>query len=372
MLKPIILIITSIAILTAVVFTIVNIFQSYFSQQNRIIITSQTNNPTPTPTPVPKVKLVLPGTSYFLTDIPFIYQTFNNCGPASLSMILKFYNLNVSQEELGNILRPYQHPLGYNDDKSVTFPEFIPIVENYNLVSFHRPNGDIDKVKLLLTNDIPILTRTWVKEDYPVGHFRIITGYDDQTGNFTQVDSIGGYQRIPYQRFLNLWQPFNYEYMTITSPEKEAVVKKIIGEEVDESVAWQNALKKAQLEESLHPDSVFPLFNQSVAHYHLRQYTESVEVFEKVEKRLTSNTLWYQIEPILAYQQLKNHTRVLSLTDRVFQGGNIAFSELYIIRGEVYLDQGNREAAQREFEKAYQYNRNLPQAKEKLNSIRSI
>jgi predicted negative regulator of RcsB-dependent stress response len=50
-------------------------------------------------------------------------------------------------------------------------------------------------------------------------------------------------------------------------------------------------------------------------------------------------------------------------------GGNRAFSELYQIRGEVFLAQGQRERAKEEFEKALLYNRNYKPAKEALASF---
>jgi hypothetical protein len=51
-----------------------------------------------------------PGNYALLTNPKHTYQTFNNCGPATLSMILSWYGESVSQKELGNKMRPYQHP----------------------------------------------------------------------------------------------------------------------------------------------------------------------------------------------------------------------------------------------------------------------
>ena len=42
---------------------------------------------------------------YVLLDNPrHVYQTFNNCGAATLSMILSWYGENVSQKELGVLM----------------------------------------------------------------------------------------------------------------------------------------------------------------------------------------------------------------------------------------------------------------------------
>ncbi len=47
----------------------------------------------PTPTDIPHRKVLSGG--------KHVYQTFNNCGPASLSMALSYYSINISQEDLG-------------------------------------------------------------------------------------------------------------------------------------------------------------------------------------------------------------------------------------------------------------------------------
>jgi predicted negative regulator of RcsB-dependent stress response len=46
-----------------------------------------------------------------------------------------------------------------------------------------------------------------------------------------------------------------------------------------------------------------------------------------------------------------------------------AFSELYQIRGEIYLEKGNKEAARREFELALKYNKNFQPAKTALQNL---
>jgi tetratricopeptide (TPR) repeat protein len=94
-----------------------------------------------------------------------------------------------------------------------------------------------------------------------------------------------------------------------------------------------------------------------------------VREFEKVEHQLPFRTLWYQIEPIQAYYQLGNYDRALSIIDKVLNYHNRAFSELYVIRGNIYLKQGNHDAARGEFEQAVFYNSNLKSAQEALKSI---
>lgn len=308
-------------------------------------------------------KALLPGTKV-------AYQTFNNCGPATLSMVLSFYDIQKSQKELAEEMRPYQHPKGDNDDKTIFPNEFVSWVEKFGLKAVYYPNGSIQLIKLFIANGIPVVVKTWLRPNEDIGHFRIIRGFDEKAQVFIEDDSyFGPDRRISYFQFMEMWQPFNYGYILVYKPEKEEVVKAILGEEQDLEVAWWQAVNRAQKEIELDPDNIYPIFNLSTSYYHVGEYEKSVAEFEKVESRLPRRMLWYQIEPILAYRELKNYDRVFQISDWIFAHGNRAFSELYQIRGEIYLEKGDKESARREFELALEYNKNFQPAKEALKNL---
>ncbi|MBI4084801.1 MAG: tetratricopeptide repeat protein, partial [Candidatus Levybacteria bacterium] len=169
--------------------------------------------------------------------------------------------------------------------------------------------------------------------------------------------------------FLTMWKAFNYGYILIYPKEKKEVVEAVLAREYDENVAYQNVLKRAEAELKQNPDDIFAQFNIAVAEYYLGNYEEAVAAFEKAEPGLPPRMLWYQYEPILAYQKVKNYDRVFQLTDVIFNSGNVVFSELYQIRGEVYMSLGDKEAARAAFEKAAYYNHNFLAAKKALENI---
>src|SRR3989344_1288639 len=111
-------------------------------------------SPQPKTSALPKTAPKALPSTYIIPLQKHVFQTFNNCGPASLSMALSYLGFDVSQAEIGQALRPYQIPKGDNDDKSVTFPEIAEYAKKYNLVAFHRPNGSIDMLKKFISNDI--------------------------------------------------------------------------------------------------------------------------------------------------------------------------------------------------------------------------
>lgn len=336
---------------------------SFINRHSSIINPTLLPSPTPTQIKIPISKLLSNGSYH-------IFQSFNNCGPAALSMALRFYEVNVSQEELGQALRPYQIPGGDNDDKSVTLKEIANKSEEYGFTAYLRPMGNEELVKKFIANDIPVITRTWLKKDEDIGHFRIIKGYDDSRKVFIQDDSLQGKDlEYSYSEYDEIWKKFNYEYLVLVPKEKDEIAKNIIGENINEKIAWKKAAEYSKNQLLNNPQDIDASFNLSVAYYHLGEFQKSIEDFEKVESKLSFRTLWYQIEPILSYYELKNDKKIFEITDKILNNQNRAYSELYILRGKIYKNQGNNEAAKQEFEKALFYNINLKEAQELVRNL---
>ena len=315
-------------------------------------------------------KLSEPARAKTLENEYHVFQTFNNCGPASLSMIFSYYGINKSQKELGQELRPYQNPRGDNDDKSVTLEELSRKSEEYGFVAYYRPNGNIELLKLFIAYDIPVIVKTLTKENEDIGHYRVVKGYNDTTGEIIYDDSFQGKNlKLSYESFNKIWEKFNFEYLAIIPKDKVVIAEAIIGEDKDINKAWEKAAKNARELVEKYPENIFYRFNLSVALYNTGAFQESVAEFEKVEDKLPFRVLWYQIEPIQAYFALGDYERVFYLTDRILNNYNKAFSELYLIRGEIYKIRGDAAAAKNEFEKAVFYNINLTSAKEALDSL---
>ncbi len=309
------------------------------------------------------VTLVTPPISKVLSNDYHIYQTFNNCGPAALSMALSYFDIKVSQQVLGQALRPYQNAKGDNDDKSTTLQELAAEAEKYNLIAYHRPNGDVALLKKFITYDMPVITRTWLKLNDDIGHYRVVKGYDDATRVVIQDDSLQGKNlEYSYEEFDSLWGKFGNEYLVLVPKDKKDIAEAILGENLDSKVSWEIAVSNYKKKVELNPADVSLRLNLSVALFNVGDYEGSVKEFEQVEAKLPFRALWYQIEPIQAYFELKKYDRVLFLTDKILDNQNKAFSELYLLRGQVFLKQGQMDLAEQEFEKAVFYNNNMEAA----------
>lgn len=313
-------------------------------------------------------KLIVPE-SYTLNNNYHIFQTFNNCGPAALSMQLSYFDVNKTQQELGSILRPYQHPWGDNDDKSTSLEEMATLAEEYGFVAYHRPLGNMDLIKKFISNDIPVVTRTWLKYDEDIGHFRVVKGYNDRTRELLQDDSLQGKNlTYSYDDFNAVWDKFNFEYLVIVPKEKRELAEEILGEDLDVNVVWAKAVTKSTADVKAAPSDIYARFNLSVALYYTKDYAGSVKAYEAVQTLLPKRTLWYQLEPLYAYFELGNYQKIFDVSDQILNNGNRAYTELYILRGDIYMKQGNKELAKQEYEKAVFYNKNFKPAQEALAS----
>jgi len=329
--------------------------------------------PSKVPAPQPTT-LKTPPASYQLRQATHTYQTFNNCGPATLSMFLSYFDINVDQKTLGDQMRPYQHPQGDNDDKTIFPAEFTDWAaaygEDIGLNVIYRPNGSIELLKYFLSNDIPVVAKTWLNLKEDIGHFIIVRGYDDDKQVVIVDDSYYGPNRkYSYYDFLSLWQSFNFGYIVAYENSQADVVQEILGAEMDKAVAWQNAVTRAHKEHELVPDNIYPLYNLAVGYYHVDNYEDSVKYFEQVESRLPRRMLWYQIEPIKSYVELGDYGRVFELIKNILENGNKAFSELYFIRGQIYLERGETNKAKQEFEQAVYYNSSYENARKALEQL---
>lgn len=305
-----------------------------------------------------------------ILTIPYhTFQSFNNCAPAALSIALSYYDIHKTQQELAADLRPYNNPQGINDDKSTVPEELGEEAEKFGLIPYYRGNGNIDLLRQFIAAGIPVVMRTLLHSDENFAHYRVVKGYDNAAREIIQDDSYEGKNlRFPYDKFLSLWQQFNYEYLILVTPDKQAVAEGILGENLDPLASWRGAVRTAEAELAKDPNDIRARFNLSTALYRVGDYERSAREFEKIADKLPQIILWYQMQPIQSYFELGDHAKVMSWANAIL-ARNVSFSELYMLRGEIYMQQGRPELARKEFEQALLYNKNLKSAQEALGSV---
>jgi tetratricopeptide (TPR) repeat protein len=221
--------------------------------------------------------------------------------------------------------------------------------------------GDLNRLKLLLANGIPVVTEVWFTP-HPndgMGHYRLLVGYDDVAARFFAYDSYeqpGVNVALPYARFDADWRVFNRTYLPVYPADKAETVQRILGEDVSEPRMWERALFVAQREAAAQPNDAFAWFNVGTNLVSLGRTAEAVAAFDRARAlKLPWRMLWYQFAPFEAYLAEGRVNDVLSLAGaNLQQAGDLEESIYY--RGRALQAQGNVAGARAAYQTAARLN----------------
>ncbi len=337
---------------------------------------SPTMMPTATPSPIP-----IPS-AFRLEGFRHIFQTWNNCGPATLAMTLSYFDMGLTQDQTAAVLKP--NP----EDRNVSPYEMVDYVENetpYHAIN--RVNGDIDTIRRLVANEIPVILEIGI--DPPgefrwlgwYGHYLLVVAYDDSTEQFWVYDSWFGTSEeplknahpngriLPYDVVDEYWPHFNRNYIAVFLDEQAELVAEIIGAEMDDSLMWQNALSTVRSETAVATENAFLWFNLGTIYNALGQYDQAALAFDQARAiGLPWRMLWYQFGPYEAYYEVGRYEDVILLADLTLKDRPY-FEESYYYKGLAQERLGNLADAQDNFEKAVNFNPHFSPAVMALQAI---
>ena len=337
---------------------------------------TQTNTPTQTPSPTP-----LPA-SIRLNGFQIIPQTFNNCGPANLTMNLNFHGLAVTQAEVANYLKPN------SEDRNVSPWQIADYVnQNTELNAIERVGGDLQLLRQLLSAGFSVVLEKGYEPEASLGwmgHYLTLVGYDDAVQRFTGMDSyLGPWNNAgrnqSYETIINYWQHFNYSFYVVYESTQEETLQEILGETLwEKETMWQNAIQKAQVEIEAEPENSFAWFNLGSSLTGLAEmtgdndlYTNGANAFDQARLLgLPARMLWYQFRPYVAYMRTGRYDEMLILANAVLQtqgGQNV--EETYLYKGHALLFQGDVASARENYEYALELNPNFYPAQWALDAL---
>ncbi|MBI3243918.1 MAG: C39 family peptidase [Chloroflexi bacterium] len=337
-------------------------------------VVAEFNSPPVAATPIPTVtatsipiSLVTPPESVTLKSPKWEKQDINNCGPATLAMYLRFYGWQGTQDEVAKVVHPNQR------DKNVRWDEMVYYVKTHAgwLDALFRVGGTVDKLKLFLANGYPVVIETGYEvEQGWVGHYLLITGYDDSEEIFIVQDvTAGPDRRVPYETVDQQWQEFNRLYIVVFPPDDIEVINALLGPDVDETVNRQNALAAARTDTQTEPENAFAWFNLGSNLNYFDRYAEAAEAFDKArELGLPKRMLFYQFGPYRAYFNLGRYQDVIDLSTFTLDY-RPDLEESYFWRAWAEYMLGDKNAAIADFRNALEVNPTFNDAKVALESI---
>jgi len=341
---------------------------------------SPTFTPWPTVTPLPTatpLTLYQPAQTYVeLTGFSHMWQTWNNCGPATLAMNLSYYGSTLGQADTGAVLRP--NP----EDKNVSPEELATFARTQGYQAQVRVNGNTELMRTLLSNNIPVIIETWL-EPHPndgMGHYRMLVGYDDAAQTWFGYDSYykdrliesdGAYRGIymPYAETDPLWGVFNRTYVLVYSDAQTPVVQAILGAEMDTTVMWQTALQQAEAVVAQSPSDAFAWFNLGTNRTALGDYAGAVAAYDQARAiGLPWRMFWYQFSPFQAYHAVGRQQTVIELADATL-AVTATIEELFYWKGQALAALGDVEGARSAMQRAVVLNSGFALAQEALATI---
>ncbi len=327
------------------------------------------HDPTPSPTPTPPAALRLTGLAHY-------WQTWNNCGPATLAMQLSYFGLRIGQDAIGAALRPFK------DDKNVSPQELAAYAEAQGLAAIARVNGDGQRLRQLLITGVPVLIETWYepKPNDGMGHYRLIVGFDDAAGEWIAYDSYDSrgvvkgqpYQgiRLSYREVDALWAVFNRAYVVIYDTARADAVEHILGDDLDDTAMWQRSRAAAEKAVATDERDPFAWFNLGSSLTALGRYAEAADAFDRARRiGLPWRMLWYQFTPFRAYYEVGRYEEISALADATLRTSGPVIEELFFWKGLALYAQGERDGARDAWRRAVALNPNFADAHAALEVV---
>ena len=175
-------------------------------------------------------------------SLPQIWQTDNNCGPASVAEVLAYWGIARTQDQVQRVLRADNNPHGMA-------PYGVPsYARSLGLRAILGVMGTPRVLKALVTNGFPVIVNQWYSVAEHTRHYRPIQAYDDRQGVFVSSDPFGGPgHAITYADFAATWTVSNNRFIVLFPPAKASLLDAVLASAGwNKSQAYQRDLRRSE------------------------------------------------------------------------------------------------------------------------------
>jgi len=303
--------------------------------------------PTVTPTAT-RLRAPTPASAWLPFD-RFEWQGMNNCGPASLSMLLHFWGWDnqYTQKTVASNLKPNEH------DKNVMpyeIERFVLDKTKYGVIL--RTGGTLDDLRGLIAAGFPVVIEkglTVLEENKGwMGHYDFVTGYFEDKRTFLTQDSYRGPNyTVDYDSLIYDWRAFDFVYLVVYPKEREKEVIDVLGPNADLQSNQESTLNLALSEAQTltGPSLAFAYFNIGSAHVSRLEYVDAAYAYDMARNLgLPYRFLWYQTGPYFAYYYAGRYQDVIDLANAtLYVEENL--EESWYWRGMARMKLGDRQGA---------------------------
>jgi tetratricopeptide (TPR) repeat protein len=299
-------------------------------------------------------------------------------------MVLSYWGWTGDQYATRAYLRP-NHEV---DDKNVNPFEVVHYVEkNTEYDALWRVGGNLDLLKRLLAAGFPVLIEKGLDphDDAWLGHYQIISGYEDDRGRFLVYDSYEGPAEawgVPYEVIAQFWRHFNFAYVVVFPPDRAAELHSILGPDSDPQQNFRSAADLALAEASslTGREQFFAWYNRGSNLVYLQDYAGAAQAYDAAFSLYAAlpleerpwRLLWYQDGPYAAYYHAGRYQDVINLAQStLINVDKPVLEETYYWRGMAKAALGDKQGAIEDLQRAASLNPNSTPAAQELQRISS-
>jgi tetratricopeptide (TPR) repeat protein len=282
--------------------------------------------------------------------------------------------------------RLYLRPSFELDDKNVNPSELVTYVEqNTDFDAVWRVGGNFETLKRLLAAGFPVMIEKGLDphDDAWLGHYQILSGYNDAKNQFLVYDSYEGPPEaygVSYDVIAQFWRHFNYVYVVVFPAERAAEVHSILGANSDPQTNFRSAADLALTEaQSLTGrEQFFAWFNRGASLVYLQDYAGAAQAYDTAfslyaalpQEERPWRLLWYQEGAYAAYYHTGRYQDVINLAQSTLVNvDKPVLEETYYWRGMAKAALGDRAGAIEDLQRADQLNPNSTPAGAELQRL---
>lgn len=315
-----------------------------------------------------------PPANYQLTGFLHIPQHWNNCGPATLTMGLTYFGFEADQKPAANWLKPT------SEDGNVSPWQMVEYVNTQiagTVRALVRVGGDLTLLKTLIASNFPVIIEAGYDPEPErlgwMGHYLLMTGYDDAAQQFNTHDSyLGPNRKYSYDHVDRFWMHFNNTYIVLYKFEREQELLTLLGTNADPTQNALNALELNRQRALNNPNDAFAWFNMGSNYVALASvdpaaYTYAETAFDQARSLgLPWRMLWYQFGPYEAYLAVGRYQDVIELARLQLQesGTSQYIEETYYYAGRAREGLGEPDRALANYQQALFLDPNFTPARE--------
>jgi tetratricopeptide (TPR) repeat protein len=217
-----------------------------------------------------------------------------------------------------------------------------------------------------------------------MGHYTVVSGYDNASQNFTVQDSYlsnGNNLQVPYDGLVSEWRSFDYVFLIVYPKDKQNDLFNVLGSYADEASSDRTAIQIASKEISNFSgvDQFYAWFNRGTSLVHLLDYKGAADAYDQAytiyatlpkDKNLPFRMTWYQTGPYYAYYFTGRYQDVVQLATQTIGTTHEPYlEESFYWRAKAELALNDKQAATNDLNTSIKYHPGFSPSLDLMNQL---